>query len=265
MIEKKRNEEEIEKKILNRVNLLKTNEEKFNYILKNLNNKKNGHIFEKIKNNIYEGLPKNKKEIIKISSENVTIDCEFYHVLKNTTNEVVYCIILNFLYDKIISELFLFDVESPLYKKIISEHKNIETFIYNLMPDVSKKVLKKASLECKTYIPEVEEKTEEDISFSPNDENDAINLLLDMFVFSVSDKFDTNPFVELDIDVLTALFYYDVYKNIYFGWYIDLEESNLRKYYKEKYSINDPYEIIRDLIKKTITVLKLKEEYGIKI
>lgn len=204
--------------------------------------------------------PSTLKECVNAAFQLLTIDCYHIKMFKETKKEVI----ISFLFQKfkqiMYDEFYLFQQESPTLKVAQQMNiSNIHWFLYKITEKVAEKIKKK-----KYNCEEAEEDpiiySDEDFELmanSPSNLIDAVDHLLtevETEIFN-SIKFNKNEPFELYV----ASTFYNIYAVFYYKWYLEYDQSPLRKWFRENKNMEDSHYICYYIIEVFITTLMLKK------
>lgn len=219
-------------------------------------------------------LPVEYEKIVDKCLDLLEYDKDLEQMFKSSSVEVItaffYHPFSSFIYD----ELFLFYDKAPITEVLKEKFKtdNFSQITYELNLDVSKKIKEKlgeekyksviTDEEIKEYEEALKEqkksKSELVINRNPNDLNEAVEVLIDMFDNNDSLKqVDIN--LEESTEVFTSMLFFHIYDVLLFSFKLYDPKTKLVKYFKKEKNIEDPYTMIFIMLKTFVNYVKLKK------
>lgn len=215
-----------------------------------------------------DALPSTYEGVLEKCLDLLEYDEDLEKMFKSSSVEVItsffYHPFSSFIYD----ELFLFYDKSPVIKVLKDKFKtdNFSQLTYELNLDLSKDIKNKIGhskyenilTDEEIALYEKNKLSEKKIKdLLPKDINEAVDVLVEMFEDNENHKVDITS--EETTEVYTSMLFFHLYDYMFFSFKLYSEEAPLVKYFKEKKNIDDPYQMIYEIIKTFVIYVKLKK------
>lgn len=205
--------------------------------------------------------PATLKDCVNSAFQLLTIDCYHIKMFKETRKEVI----VSFLFQKfkqiLYDEFYLFQQESPTLKVAHQMNiTNIHWFLYKITEKVAEKIKKRKYNNCDEVEEEAIIYVDEDFEImakSPSNLTEAIDHLLSEVESEIFNLLKFNKDEPFELYVASA--FYNIYAVFYYKWYLEYDQSPLRKWFRENKKMEDSHYICYYIIETFIITLMLKK------